>query len=64
MKRKIKVLVITHSSWRNDTSVGNSYSNIFVGMDDRIEFVQIYIRDGIPENNLVHKYFKISEKNY
>lgn len=62
MKRKIKVLVITHSSWRNDTSVGNSYSNIFVGMDDRIEFAQIYIRDGIPENNLVHKYFKISEK--
>ena len=60
---KIKVLVITHAPWRNDTHIGNSYSNLFVGMTDRIEFAQIYIRDGLPENNLVHKYFHISEKS-
>ena len=62
MKQKIRVLVITHAPWRNDTSVGNSYSNIFAGMDDRIEFAQLYIRDGMPENNLVHIYYHISEK--
>ena len=62
MIRKIRVLVITHAPWRNDTSVGNSYSNIFDGMDDRIEFAQLYIRDGMPENNLVHIYYNISEK--
>lgn len=62
MKRKIRVLVITHAPWRNDTSVGNSYSNIFADMDDKIEFAQIYIRDGLPENNLVHRYFRLSEK--
>lgn len=62
MERKIKVLVITYTSWRNDTNVGNSYSNIFNGMDDRLEFAQLYIRDGMPENKMVHKYFHISEK--
>ena len=62
MERKIKVLVITYTSWRNDTNLGNSYSNIFNGMDDRLEFAQLYIRDGMPENNMVHKYFHISEK--
>lgn len=62
MNRKIRVLVITHAPWRNDTSVGNSYSNIFDGMDDWLEFAQIYIRDGLPENKMVHKYFRISEK--
>ncbi len=62
MDRKMRVLVITHAPWRNDTSVGNSYSNIFADMDNHIEFAQLYIRDGMPENNLVHEYFYISEK--
>lgn len=62
MNKKIKVLVITYLPWRNDTSVGNSYSNIFDGMDDKFEFAHIYFRDGMPENNLVHRYFHISEK--
>lgn len=60
--KKIRVLIITHAPWRNDTSGGNSYSNIFNGLNDSIEFAQIYIRDGMPENDIVHKYFQISEK--
>lgn len=59
---KIRVLFITHAPWRNDTSIGNSYSNIFNNMGDKLEFAQIYVRDGKPENNLVNKYFCISEK--
>lgn len=62
MNKKIRVLVITYLPWRNDTSVGNSYSNIFNGMDDRFEFAHIYFRDGMPENEIVHNYFHISEK--
>lgn len=62
MNRKLKVLVITYLPWRNDTSVGNSYSNIFNGMSEYIEFSHIYFRDGMPENEFVHKYFHISEK--
>lgn len=62
MDRKIKILVITYLPWRNDTSVGNSYSNIFNGMADSFEFAHIYFRDGMPDNTLVHKYFHISEK--
>lgn len=60
--KKIKVLFITHAPWRNDISIGNSYSNIFAGMGDRLEFAQIFIRDGMPDNQLVDKYFCISEK--
>lgn len=60
--RKIRVLVITYLPWRLDNSIGNSYSNIFKGTEkDKYEFAQIYIRDGMPQNNIVHKYFHISE---
>ncbi len=62
MDKKIRVLVITYLPWRNDNNVGNSYSNIFCGMDDKIEFAQLYIKDGMPENELAHQYFCISEK--
>lgn len=58
---KLRVLFVTHAPWRNDTSIGNSYSNIFAEMDDRIEFAQIYIRKGEPENSLVNRYFHIPE---
>lgn len=62
MNRKIRILFITYSSWREDNNNGNSYSNIFSGMDDRIEFANIYFKDNMPKNKLVHTYFHISEK--
>jgi len=61
MDRKIRVLVITYPFWREDDNLGNSYSNIFKGMDDRIEFAHIYCKDNMPQNKLCHKYFHISE---
>lgn len=39
---QIKVLVVTYLPWSNDISVGNTLSNIFKGMEDRIEFANIY----------------------
>lgn len=61
--RKIKILIITYLPWREDNSIGNSYSNIFKGTDkDKYEFAHIYVRDGKPQNELCHKYYHISEK--
>ena len=62
MKDKIKILVITYLPWREDNNIGNSYSNIFRGTEDKYEFAHVYIRDGLPQNNLVHDYYHISEK--
>ena len=64
MNRKIRILVITYLPWREDNSIGNSYSNIFRDTDkDKYEFAHIYIRDGMPQNKLVHEYYHISEKS-
>ena len=60
--KKIKILVITYLPWREDNSIGNSYSNIFRGTEDKYEFAHIYFRDGMPQNNLVHEFYHISEK--
>lgn len=62
MIKKIKILVITYHPWRDDISVGNTLSNIFDGMEDRIEFANVYVRDDKPSNKLVGKFFNISEK--
>lgn len=62
MDKKIKILVITYLPWREDNSVGNSYSNIFRNTDDKYEFAHIYVRDGMPQNSIVHDYYHISEK--
>lgn len=36
-EEKIRVLVVSYLPWRNDVSVGNTLSNIFDGMQDKIE---------------------------
>lgn len=61
-KKKIKVLVVSYFPWRSDSNVGNSLSSIFSGFDEELEIAHIYIKDGFPDNNIVHKYFHISEK--
>ena len=61
MERKLKVLIITSMPWRDDNNIGNSYSNIFSGLDDKIEFAHIYCRTGMPQNSICHRYFQIDE---
>lgn len=61
-KQKIRLLVITYLPWRDDNNIGNSYSNIFRNTEDKYELAHIYIRDGMPQNELVHEYYHISEK--
>lgn len=62
MDKKIKSLVIIYFFWRNDTSIGYSYPNIISANYDRFEFVNIYFRYIMLENNLFSWYFHISEK--
>ena len=38
-EEKIRVLVVSYLPWRNDVSVGNTLSNIFDGMQDKVEFL-------------------------
>lgn len=62
MERKIRVLVVTYLPWSNEISVGNTLSNIFRGMEDRLEFANIYFREDNPNNDIVSHFFNISEK--
>lgn len=62
MVRKLKILVVTYLPWSNDISVGNTLSNIFRGMEEKLEFANIYFREDIPNNDIVSRFFNISEK--
>ena len=60
--RKTKVLLITSMPWRNDNNIGNSYSNLFGGLES-FEFAHIYCRTGMPQNDICHRYFQITEQS-
>ena len=62
MVKKLKILVVTYLPWSNDLSVGNTLSNIFRGMEDKLEFANIYFREDVPNNDIVSRFFNISEK--
>lgn len=57
----MKILVVTGSPWRDDNNIGNSYSNLFSNMD--VEIANLYLKKGAPKNNIVKKYFQITEKD-
>ena len=57
----MKILIVSNSPWRNDNSFGNSFSNIFQGMDDLV-IANVYLKYGIPDNNVVSEYYQITEK--
>ncbi len=58
---KIKVLVMSSTPWDDSNSFGNSYSNLFEGIDE-IEIANIYCRSGMPDNKVVNRYFQMTEK--
>lgn len=60
--KKLKVLVVSYLPWRNDVSVGNTLSNLFQGLEDRMEFANIYFKGGMPNNSIAKKYYYIPEK--
>lgn len=58
----MKLLVITDTLWRNDNNVGNSYSNIFNGIEN-LKIANICCQQGKSSNNIVEYCFQISEKS-
>ncbi len=57
----MKVLVISSTPWSSDNSFGNSFSNIFDGIEG-LEFANIYCKAGKPDNSLNMVYYQLSEK--
>lgn len=51
---------MTIDVWNDSTSGNNCYTNWFDGFD--VEFANIYLGSGIPENSICSKYFQISDK--
>ncbi len=58
----MKIIIVSNSPWRNENSFGNSFSNIFEGIDN-LEIANIYCKYGMPQNNCVSRYFQITEKS-
>ncbi|WP_455683536.1 hypothetical protein [Thomasclavelia sp.] len=58
----MRILIITDTLWRNDNNVGNSYSNIFEGIDD-LEIYNICCQQGKSSNTVIKSSFQISEKS-
>ncbi|MBO5944145.1 MAG: hypothetical protein J6Q50_02470 [Clostridia bacterium] len=58
----MRILILSSTPWTKDNSFGNSFSNIFEGIED-IEIANIYCKYGKPETDLVSKFFQITEKS-
>lgn len=58
---KIKVLVISLQAWRNDNATGNSYTNIFSGMD-KLEISHLYCQGQKPNVHVAKRFYQISDK--
>lgn len=62
MRDNIKILVVSNAPCRGDNSFGNTFLNIFTGMGG-IETANIYCGYGSPDNNVITRYFQITEKS-
>lgn len=58
----MRILVVSCSPWRNDNNIGNTYTNIFKGIED-IEIAHICCGGGRPDTDFVKYHLHISEKN-
>lgn len=57
----LRILIVSNTAWNNSNSFGNSFSNIFEGIED-IEIANIFCRQEEPDNTVVSRYFQITEK--
>ena len=58
----MRILVFSSTPWNIDNSFGNTYSNLFEGIDD-FEFANIYTSFGVHKNSIKSSYFQINEKS-
>lgn len=57
----MKVLLIAVAPVRRDLTSGNTFSNLFEGMEG-VEFSNIYMKAGTPDNNFISQYFQVTPK--
>lgn len=58
----MRILVVSCSPWRNDNNIGNTYTNIFNGIDN-IEIAHICCGAGRPDTDFVKYHLHINEQN-
>lgn len=56
----LKLLTISRSSWNDNNSIGNTFSNFFEGWE-KDEIANIYCRSEKPANHICCKYFSITD---
>lgn len=57
----MRILVISSTPWNTNNSFGNSYANIFDGMEN-CEFANTYCSEGIDNDMVVKRAYKITPK--
>ena len=57
----MRVLVVSCSPWKKNNNIGNTYTNIFQGIDN-IEVAHICCGGGSPDSDFVKYHLHISEK--
>lgn len=58
----MKILIISRTTWDNCNSFGNTFSNLFGGMND-VEIYSIACRNGVSNNTLVKKSVQLTDKS-
>ncbi len=58
----MKILVLSATAWSDDNSFGNTFSNIFEGIEG-VEVANIACRPGMPTSYLVKRYYQMTEKS-
>ena len=58
----MKVLVFSGTPWSSDNSFGNTFSNLFSGLED-VEIANIYCKYGQPDTAVVSRCFQMTEKS-
>lgn len=58
----MKILTISSTTWDNSNSFGNTFSNLFGGMED-VEIYNIACRNGISDNYVTAKEIQMTDKS-
>lgn len=58
----MRILVVSCTPWRNDNNIGNTYTNLFKGLDN-VEVAYICCGGGIPDTDFVKYHLHIRESD-
>lgn len=58
---KIKILIASRTPWNEENSFGNTFSNLFEGIED-IEIANICCQDGCMNSRIIDESFQLTDK--